>query len=957
MAIDSEKLNKEQKKAVMRDKGPVLIVAGAGTGKTTVITSKIAYLIEKKKIKPEEILAVTFTEKAAGEMTERVDALISESYADLWISTFHSFCERVLRDYGLDIGLAADFKILDETAARILIRQNLEKFNLNYYKPLGNPGKFVNALVSHFFRCKDQEIRPEDYLKFAKTAVPEDKKRIAEIVAAYKMYEKLLLEKKFFDFGDLINYCLKLFKERPAVLEKFRERFKYILVDEFQDTNWSQYKLVKIISYPKNNLTVTADDDQSIYKFRGASFGNVLQFKKDFPKAREIVLVKNYRSFQNILDIAYKFIQSNNPDRLECINGIDKRLVASKNGMGKVLHLRFKTLDGEAQGTVRKIVEILKSDKDANFSDFAILVRANNQASIFSRALERAEIPFQFLALRGLYSKPAVLDIISYLKVLDNYYENSAMYRILNLPFFEIPAEDIARITQYSSRKFKSIYESLQEMILIPGVSPKTENEASKILNLIKKHSELAKNKNVSEVMLAFLENSGYLEHLAKNSHGSLAGNNEEKISHITQFYDKVKEFEEKNIDPKLKNFITELALEIESGEEGKLDFDINLGPDVVKIMTLHAAKGLEFKYVFLVNLVDKKFPTIERRELIEIPNSLIKDRLPKGDWHLQEERRLFYVGITRAKKGVFFTSAEDYGGAAPRKISRFLAELGYTSEIQSLNAKCRTKLGINSPKYKLQNTKYKFALPDHFSFTQLAAFEKCPLQYKFAHILRIPVRGKATFSYGKSLHKTLLNFVYQSTDEKCSFGDLLKIYKECWIDEWFENKNQRDKYYLKGRKSLENFYKKFKRESPEIYLINGKPALEQNFSFRIGKYSIIGKIDRIDRTENGVEIIDYKTGSFKKKVEAGNKTQLLIYQMAAEEVFDLIPEKLTYYFVDEGKAVSFLGTDEDKEKEQKKIIEKIKKIKRSDLRATPGHHCRWCDFSGICEFAENNLH
>ena len=296
MDLNLKKLNKEQREAVIHKEGPLLIVAGAGTGKTTVITQRITYLIEKKLAKPDEILAVTFTEKAAGEMEERVDKLLPYGYVDLWISTFHSFCERVLRDYALDIGIPADFKILDQTSSWLFIYKNLDKFNLDYYKTLGNPTKFIKALISHFSHCKDQGIYPEDYLEYAKKLETDNDElseeqeldRIKEIALAYKTYQRLLLGNSFLDFGDLINYCLKLFKERPLILKKYREKFKYILVDEFQDTNFAQYELIKILATPRNNLTVTADDDQSVYKWRGASFSNIIQFKKDFPKAEQI---------------------------------------------------------------------------------------------------------------------------------------------------------------------------------------------------------------------------------------------------------------------------------------------------------------------------------------------------------------------------------------------------------------------------------------------------------------------------------------------------------------------------------------------------------------------------------------------------------------------------------------------------------------------------------------------
>jgi len=340
-------LNKEQLEAVTFGEGPLLIVAGAGTGKTTVITKRVAYLIEAKKLSPNEILAVTFTDKAAEEMEERVDKLLPYGYLDLWISTFHSFCQRVLQEYGLDIGIPGDFKILDPTSAWLLIRRNLERFHLDYYRPRGNPTKFIHALIEHFARCKDQGIYPEDYLRYAQKIENDFQKgrnkelddtevrRIKEIAKAYETYQQILLENSALDFGDLINYTLLLFKKRPKILKKYQDQFKYILVDEFQDTNWAQYELVKLLAEPRKNITVSLDDDQSIYRWRGSSFNNLLRFKEDYPEAKEVILVKNYRSTQDILDLAYKFIQLNNPNRLEYQLSQEKELLkeAQKKGI------------------------------------------------------------------------------------------------------------------------------------------------------------------------------------------------------------------------------------------------------------------------------------------------------------------------------------------------------------------------------------------------------------------------------------------------------------------------------------------------------------------------------------------------------------------------------------------------------------------------------------------------
>ena len=630
---------------------------------------------------------------------------------------------------------------------------------------------------------------------------------------------------------------------------------------------------------------------------------------------------------------------------MEFINSINKRLLSSDKGKGIIEHLHFNSLDQEISGVIDKINEILNKDKDATFSDFAILSRTNEGASNFSRVMEREGLPFQFLALRGMYSRPVILDVISYFKLLDNYHESSAMYRILNLPFLKISSEDITKITHYSHKKNKSIYESLNELSLVGGISDNSINKINLLLSLIKKHSELAKQKNVSEIFIAFLKDSGYLEYLAKKE-------KKDDFDLINQFYEKIRGFEEASLEPTLKNFMLELNLELESGEQGKLSFDIETGPDVIKIMTVHAAKGLEFKYVFLANLVDKRFPTDDKKDSIEIPEGLIKDKRPAGDIHLEEERRLFYVGMTRAKKGLFFSSAENYNGVKKKKISRFLAELGFKTESSETNG---LDFNVEDKKTSKKKEGREFLLPKQFSFTQFKAFDNCPLQYKFAHILKIPVRGRASFSFGKTIHNTLFDFVklYFERKNKINPDKLLEIYDKNWIDEWFADKKQKEEYYKQGKKSLKVFYDNFYKEKPAIFEIKGSPAIEQGFNLKIGDYTIIGKIDRIDKVGETVEIIDYKTGAFKEKLEKEDKEQLLIYQIAAEEIFKLRAEKLTYYYLDGGQKKSFLGNEKEKQELKEKIISRIEKIKQSKFEATPGWQCKSCDFRDICEFAK----
>ena len=1008
-------LNSEQKTAVTHGAGPLLIVAGAGTGKTTVITHRVAWLIEQEMVKADEILALTFTDKAAGEMEERLDKLLPYGYVDLWVMTFHSFCERILKNHALDIGVPNDFKLFNQTEQWLLVRENLDKFNLDYYRPLGNPTKFIHALLKHFSRCKDEEIWPADYLEYAdelkinldsmessggkttynkqlttnnlqQTTIDESEiKRLEEVANAYHVYQKLLLDNEALDFGDLINYCLKLFRQRPSILKFYQKKFKYILVDEFQDTNWAQYELVKLLASPKNNLTVVGDDDQSIYKFRGASISNILQFKDDFKKSADVYLNKNYRSSQNILDLSYNFIQLNNPERLEVKLGnkkLNKKLASQTKEKGIIEHLHIADESEEAAAVVNKIIELKNEDSQASWNDFTILVRANNQAEVFLNGLNYAGVPFNFVASKGLYAKEVVRDVLAYLKLLDNYHESLALWRILNLEMIKINIEDLMELTRLAQRKTYSLYEAINQIGILKNISADTRKKVAYILKKIKEHTALASEKSIKEVVLKFLSDFKYNEYL-------LEKNDEKSFSYLRSFLKKIDQFEKTNNEKSAANFMQLVELELESGEQGDLPKDIEEGPEAVKVMTVHGAKGLEFKYVFVVNMVDKRFPSIERREPIELPDALVKEIIPEGDIHLQEERRLFYVAMTRAKRGLWFSSAENYGGKARKKLSRFLYEIGLekkitdkkeTTKISNFSARGGSAFGgqfpISPPTGdhpkgdkqipipdrigdKMKKSDIKLQLPSSFSYSQLKAFESCPYQYYLQYILKVPVAGKAMFSYGKTMHTTLQRFMgaissggaqgalFGGSDEKKlpAVDELLRIYREVWIDDWYETKKQKEDYKKQGEQSLREFYKRLENQVPEIL------ALEQGFNFKLDKYSIRGVIDRVDKVGDKARLIDYKTGKAKIEKTVG-KDQLLIYQLAGRDVFGWDISDLTYYYLDNNSAVSFLGSEKDLDKIKEKILKLIDGILSADWQAVARqHNCQYCDFNYICKY------
>ena len=552
---------------------------------------------------------------------------------------------------------------------------------------------------------------------------------------------------------------------------------------------------------------------------------------------------------------------------------------------------------------------------------------------------------------------------------------------MLSLPYWEIPQKDLLAITNYAKRKSESLYEVLQHIESI-GVGEKTVKIAKKFVSLIEKHTSLAKEYGITRIVFAFLDDFNYLKYLKKLPEQK----SREAFSFLNQFYREVREFETASIDKSAKAFLEELDYVMESGDRGALTPDWEAGPESVKVMTIHAAKGLEFKYVFVVSMVDKRFPTIERNDPIELPEKLVKDILPEGDIHLQEERRLFYVAMTRSKRELYFTRAEDYGGARKKKPSRFLHEMGLISPSTpsrqargrsgSVGKKQQTKKSLDARQKSVKPVKegsviYKDTIPARFSFTQLKAFETCPYQYKFAHILKIPIQGRAVFSFGKTIHRTMEKFFSlvieragsvqkdlfggkevkseKGKEVAVQFEELMNIYEDSWIDDWFDSKKHEAEYKKKGSESLKVFYEQIKNDIPV------PKYLEQYFNIRMGDYTVIGVIDRADEIKKGeLEIIDYKTGRPKseKKMYPEDKEQLLIYQIGVKQVFEEKPVQLSYYYIDNNTKVSFIGKDDELKKLEEKIVGIIEDIGKSDFPAKPEKmKCSFCDFKEICEY------
>ncbi|HEX5429755.1 MAG TPA: ATP-dependent DNA helicase [Patescibacteria group bacterium] len=976
-----EGLNAAQEQAVTFGAGPLLIIAGAGTGKTTVLTRRIMYLIEQGLATPDEILALTFTEKAAGEMNDRLDLLMDLGYKHVNISTFHAFAKQILEDYALDIGLPGDFKILNDTQAWILVSKHLSEFNLNYYKPLGNPTKFIHALLKHFERAKREGVTPENYLKYAQelrlatdspiklkrkkaklpdALDPEEIKRIEEIAEAFHRYQKLILDLGFLDYNDLISYTIRLFRQRPKILDKLRAQYKYILVDEFQDTDLAQYELVKLLAAPKNNITVVGDDDQSIYKFRGASVSNIMKFEEDYPKLSKITLTDNYRSAQKILDLSYDFIQLNNPERLETKLKISKRLASHKESVGEIAVLHAENAYAEAVLVCDKIEELV-AEQNLTYNDFAILARANDHADTFLAELSKRGMPYIFVANRGLYKKPFIVDLISYLKLLDNYHESQQVFRVLNFQKFRLPTEDLVNATHLAKKKGLSIYEILKDQPEGLRLSNEGKQQVQNFLTILGRHTKLAADAHTTALLLTILADLGITRDLAENGH-----ERSEDIGLLRKFYGKAQEFESESDDKTLKGFLNLIETEQQAGSSGELSADPNAGPEAVKVLTIHAAKGLEFACVFVVNMVDARFPSRDRREQIELPQALANEIFSEGDVHLMEERRLFYVAATRAKDYLFLTWADDYGGSRAKQPSRFLLETHMAAPRAKTESAGQVK--FTKPQMLPLPSIQKYPIPESFSWSSISTFLKCPLEYKYKYLYQLPLPGNAYASFGSSIHKAIQLFS-QNVKQRANLrqGDLFakpsaadafeypplsalhKFYEQNWISDWYPNASEQENFKKRGYRLLENYYNRLTSQKLVPW------EIEKFFRLKLGAYKYNGVIDCIFENANGsIAIVDYKTTLHPRtKLERVDKKQLLSYQLAAQEFFGRKVSSLCYWDLEDlANPIEFTGKPEEITEVREELLADIEQIVEAvnsdsfgDLDRHKSHDCQFRNF------------
>jgi len=636
-------MNPEQARAVKKTEGALLIMAGAGSGKTRVLTHRIAYLVVEKNIYPSNILAITFTNKAAREMRDRIDGLLGAGTGErMWVSTFHSMCVRILRRNVDRIGISTSFSILDSADQLSVIKSVLKTLNLDAKQY--EPRTMLNAISSAKNECIDAEM----YRAQINPHNPYEK-TIADV---YDGYAKRLRKNQSFDFDDLIMMTLVLFERVPEVLEFYQNKFQYIHVDEYQDTNNAQYRLVNMLAAKFKNLCVVGDSDQSIYRWRGADIGNILSFEKDYKNAEMIMLEQNYRSTQRILQAANDVI-TNNKSRY------DKKL-RTDNDEGDSIYV-YKASDekDESQFVVGKIIE-LKEQENLKLDQFAVLYRTNAQSRVIEEYLVKSNLDYTIVGGTKFYERKEIKDLLAYLKLISNNDDDLALARIINEPKRSIGATSFDKMARFAIEHDRSIFDALQEVDFM-GITSRAANEVAKFRELIAGFTQMQEFLSVTELVEQILDKSGYREML----HREKTIESESRLENIEEFLSVTEAFEkradEDTGDKSLVAFLTDLAL---IADIDSLDKEENKSTEKIVLMTMHAAKGLEFPVVFIIGMEENVFP---------------HSRSMGDDEEMEEERRLAYVGITRAEQKLYLTSASYrtlYGRASYNSPSRFIAEI-----------------------------------------------------------------------------------------------------------------------------------------------------------------------------------------------------------------------------------------------------------------------------------------
>lgn len=892
-----------------------------------------------RRLTPANLLALTFSKKAALEMQQRVEALLGATADELGIFTFHGFCHRFLQDYALEIGLPTRFRLLDQTESWIFFRRLLPELKLSHYWNLSDPTNCIDGFLRFISRAKDELVTPDDYAVYFKSLTdPQERSKAQEIERVYRTYQRQMRAQGALDFGDLIVETLQVLAKNPTLRAEWKARYRYLLVDEFQDTNVAQIELLKCLAGESGNLCVVGDDDQAIYRFRGASFASFLLMKEAFPAVETIRLTQNYRSTPEILSVAERLIRHNEPDRYDP----QKRLWTQDPNGNPIEVIVCRDEADEAQKVVKTIRAIYEGQpaEDRRFDRIAILYRAHAHRDRLLETLRLSEIPFFVEAGEALFDQPEIKDLVAFLKVLADWSDSVSMFRILSHPIWGIPPEDLMRMTRWAKERQLPLNTALKEMISLKeganlAVGATSQAAVRRLCEEISRMEREAVRKGVGTLVPHLVEETSFRTIFREGESLSFLGR-------FLQFTDRYVENYPQAQD--LGSFLWYLESAIQAGSN-PMEEEISPIGNRVRLMTVHRAKGLEFEWVILLGMIQGRFPTRGRPEPISFPVQLMKEPLPQGDFHLQEERRLCYVGSTRAQRGLFLMTQE----RAYHRPSLFVREmLEGASEEEILRREPQVEAGSeSSPVSTISgSTATSFPIPDKFSFTQLETYRYCPLKYQYSVLYQIPVRPTPQMTFGSDLHACLEAFFKKVMAGVIPpLSELLDRLRSFHLPGRYGEPYQDTEYQRLGVELLTAFYRKHEGHFVAPLLV------EKSFLLALEDAWIRGVMDRVDSLpEGGVEIIDYKTGKPKQEADPQEQLQLRLYALASQEVFQLETRKVSFYYLQNNEKLSFEHRPEILQQTREQILKLIRAIRSGDFAPTPSvMKCRRCDFKGLC--------
>jgi len=961
-------LNAGQRAAVEHLHGPMLVVAGAGTGKTRVITERILYLLETiPELAGESILAITFTRKAAAEMSARLRRRGDKRAERVEVRTFHSFCYHLLQQH------QEVLQILDKPDYWIFLRRRLERLPLNLFKKLSEPGRFLGAFTDFFSRCQDELVSPEDYQKYAtelraalerersllneeeRQSREEELQRQEELARVYATAEELLREANRTTYGGSLFSAVALLRSNAALREHYQERYRYILVDEFQDTNIAQIELLRLLSGRQRNLMAVGDDDQAIYRFRGASYASFKLFTELFPDHRTTTLAQNYRSTARILEVASTLIAQNGTARFDQ----RKKLLPALAGGEKVRLAEVEDAAAEA-AYVRGEIERLHRQL-GSYAGLAVLYRAHGHRDVLVEELTGAGIPFVIQNL-SILRNTLVRDLQAYLRAIVTPEDNISLARLLAIPAWGLSTERLFDLIERARRERQDGQARLHHAVA--SLHPRVRDEQTRLGALLKLLADLRARSEKLPATQLFEELIQQLELQLLPSDpdhpylGALA-------SFLRQWED------EKSESKRLSEFVEYLSFFEEAGGSITLPEERESG-DAVQLMTAHGAKGLEFDSVFVLRLNQSDFPTRRRQPLFEFPPGLMKEALPPGDFQVQEERRLCYVALTRARRRLALTTL-----TGPRKKPSIFLEdvLRDPHAARDILQLCPEPEPVARPEsqpqpatpgqaslFPARSTGAVYSRiadwtgkasgetleePLALSHSALETYLKCPLKYKLSYLWKLPSQSTPAMAFGQIMHRSVAEFFRgRRSRRQLPFSELEHIYEQEWRKTAWPSGDsyQREEYYASGREQLQAFHQQT-QAAPTTVL-----EIEKPFAWRWEDVVITGRIDQINRLQGRrVEIVEYKTGEPRPPRTVEKSHQLALYAQAVRHQLGLLPERLTLYNFTVNQAISFTPDDARAQRTLDKVREVAAGIRGGTYPAQSGYHCRYCDYKGIC--------